>query len=76
MPLKTFIDDSGLVKEDKELWVSILATLTEGQIKILEDFMEGKEENLKTLTENIKAKRQAFENGNEEALEKILGGEQ
>ena len=56
--------------------MNILATLTEDQIKIFDDFAEGKEENLKTLTENIKAKEQAFRNSNESALEKIIDSEQ
>ena len=71
-----FVKSSTLPEKDKEFWISILATLTENQIKIFEDFAEGKEENLKTLTENIKAKEQAFRNSNENALEKIIGGEQ
>ncbi len=53
----------------------ILATLTENQIKIFEDFMEGKEENLKVLTENIRAKEQAFRNSNENELGKIVSSE-
>lgn len=76
MALKIFIDNSGLVKEDKELWVSILATLTDEQIKTFEDFIDNKEENLKTLTENMKAKKQAFENYDKKALEEIIKNEQ
>lgn len=71
-----FVKSSTLPEKDKELWVSILATLTEDQIKIFEDFTEGKEENLKILTGNIKAKEQAFRNSNESALEKIIDSEQ
>ena len=56
--------------------MNILATLTKDQIKIFEDFTEGKVENLKTLTENIKAKERAFRNSNENALEKIIDSEQ
>lgn len=76
MTFLEFVKSSTLPEKDKELWVSILATLTEGQIKIFEDFTEGKEENLKVLTENIKAKEQAFRNSNENALEKIISSEQ
>ncbi len=71
-----FVKSSTLPEKDKEFWISILATLTENQIKIFEDFAEGKEENLKTLTENIKAKEQAFRNSNENALEEIINSEQ
>jgi hypothetical protein len=70
-----FVKSSTLPEKDKEFWISILATLTEDQIKIFEDFTEGKEENLKTLTENIKAKEQAFRNSNENALEEIINSE-
>ena len=71
-----FVKGSTLPEKDKELWVSILATLTEDQIKIFEDFTEGKGENLKVLTENIKAKEQAFRNSNESMLEEIVKNEQ
>jgi len=71
-----FIKNSTLSKEDKDFWLSILGILTEDQIKIFEDFVDGQEENLKILTENIKAKKQAFENQDEGALEKIIKGEQ
>lgn len=76
MALSVLIDNSGLAKEDKELWVSILATLTDEQIKTFEDFIDNKEENLKTLTENVKAKKQAFENYDKKALEEIIKNEQ
>lgn len=71
-----FVQNSTLPKEDKDFWMNILATLTKDQIKIFEDFTEGKVENLKTLTENIKAKERAFRNSNENALEKIISNEQ
>jgi hypothetical protein len=71
-----FIKNSTLSKEDKDFWLSILGILTEDQIKIFEDFVDGQEENLKILTENIKAKKQAFENQDERALEEIIKGEQ
>ncbi len=76
MSFKALVENSGLLKKDKDFWMNILVTLTEDQIKIFEDFTEGKEENLKTLTENIKAKEQAFRNSNENALEKITDSEQ
>jgi len=71
-----FIQNSTLTKEDKDFWLSILGGLTEDQIKIFEDFVDRQEENLKILTENIKAKKQAFENQDERALEEIIKGEQ
>ena len=75
MALKTFINNSGLAEEDKDLWVFILGKLDEAQKKIMEDFIDGSEENLRILTENIKAKKQAFENSDEKALEKIINNE-
>ena len=71
-----FVKSSTLSEKDKGFWLSILATLTKEQIKIFEDFTEEKEENLKTLTENIKSKEQAFRNSNENMLGKIIEGEQ
>lgn len=71
-----FVQNSTLSKEDKDLWVLILTTLTEDQIRIFKDFTDEKEENLKVLTENIKAKRRAFENRDEGALEEIIKSEQ
>ncbi len=76
MPLKELVANSSLSNENKDFWMNILATLTEDQIKIFEDFTEGKEENLKVLTENIKAKRQAFESRDEKRLEEIVKNEQ
>ncbi len=76
MPLKELVANSSLSKEDKDFWMNILAVLTEDQIKIFEDFTEGKEENLKVLTENIKAKERAFRNADENSLEKIISSEQ
>ncbi|MDO8492093.1 MAG: hypothetical protein Q7S34_00435 [bacterium] len=76
MTLKAFVTYSTLSEEDKGFWFSILESLDDAQIKIFEDFIGGKEENLKKLTDNLKAKRKAFENLDEKALEKILTSEQ
>lgn len=75
MNLKAFITKSGLSQEDKDLWFSMLEGLNEEQVKILEDFVEGKEENLRELTENFKAKRKALEYLDEKALEEIIKSE-
>lgn len=72
MSLKTFITESNLSQEDKDLWFSMLEGLNEEQVKILEDFIGGKEENLKKLTENFKAKRKALEDLDEKALGEIV----
>lgn len=76
MTLKKLIEDSKLSPEDKELWFSILTKLDDVQIKIFEDFADGKEENLKLLTENLKAKVEAIKNLDEKAMEKIIQQEQ
>ncbi len=76
MPFKELVANSSLSKKDKDFWMNILAILTEDQIKIFEDFTEGKEENLKVLTENIKAKEQALRNSDKNALEEIISNEQ
>ena len=73
---RAFVENSSLPKEDKDFWINILVTLTEDQIKIFEDFIEGREENLKLLTKNLKDKETAFRNNNQEALDKILKEEE
>lgn len=74
--LRAQIENSQLPQEDRELWFSVLGNLDDAQIRIFEDFVDGKEENLRELTENIKAKRAAFGNLDEKALEEILKNEQ
>ena len=75
MDLKTFIENSNLPKEDKEFWDLLLSKIDTEQMETFWDFVQGDEENLKTLTENIKSKRTAFENLDEEALNKIIQSE-
>lgn len=72
MTLKAQIENSQLPQEDKNFWFSVLGKLDDMQTKIFEDFVDGKEENLRELTENIKAKRVAFGNLDENTLDKIL----
>lgn len=76
MTLGALISDSKLSQEDKDLWFSVLEKSDETQIKIYEDLLEGKEENLVELTENLKAKIRAFKNLDEKTLEQILNQEQ
>ena len=76
MTLKAFVEQSDLSQEDKNLWFSVLESLDDAQIKIFENFVDGKEENLKELTDNLKAKRRAFEELDEKALDKIVTSEQ
>ena len=111
MALKTFVTNSTLSQEDKDLWFSILENLDETQIKIFENFVDpergredtsrtkqdaehvrgfvrdtqrasasygvnDKEENLKELTNNLKAKRMAIEELDEKALDKVVTREQ
>ena len=72
MTLKAFITDSALTQGDKDLWFSILDNLDNEQIKIFEDFVDNGQERLLFLTNNLKAKKEAFQKGNEKDLEKIL----
>lgn len=74
--LKAFVDTSALPQEDKNFWFSILEKIDEFQIKIFEDFIEGKEENLKLLTENLKAKIEAMKKLDKIALEEIIKQEE
>lgn len=72
MTLKVFINDSALPQEDKDFWFSILQKLEEAQIKIFEDFIDNKDENLRFLTENLKTKTKAFETFDQELLDSVL----
>ena len=75
MTLKAFVSDSDLSQEDKDLWFSILENLEEQQVKIFEDFINNAQDKLAFLTNNIKSKRKAFENNNQDDLDKILSEE-
>ena len=72
MTLKTFVSESSLPQEDKDLWFSILEKIDDFQIKIFEDFIEGKEEKLRLLTKNLQAKTEALRNLDEIAMEEII----
>ena len=72
MTLKAFVTDSSLPQEDKDLWFSILENLDEAQIRIYENFVDNKEEDLRLLTENLKAKAKAIKNLDEKALEETI----
>lgn len=76
MLFKAFVNESGLSQEDKNLWFLMLERLNDKQVKILEDFIDGKEENLKELAENFKAKRRVFEDLDKKSLEEIIKAEQ
>ena len=72
MPLKAYIENSSLSQKDKNLWLLLVEKLDDDRVKILEDFIEGKEENLKLLNENFKAKTEALKNLDRKALEDII----
>ncbi|MEK7151120.1 MAG: hypothetical protein AAB784_00190 [Patescibacteria group bacterium] len=75
MTLKAFVNDSTLPQEDKNLWFSILENLDEQQTRIFEDFINNDQDKLAFLTNNIKSKKKAFENNNQDDLDKILSEE-
>ena len=75
MTLSAFIDTSSLPQEDKDLWLSILGKIDDVQIKIFEDFIEEKEENLKLLTTNMKDKARAIRDLDEKTLDSIVASE-
>lgn len=76
MTLKAFVSDSALPQEDKDLWFSILENLDVEQIKTLEDFVDNDPKKLVFLTNNLKAKREAFQSGDSAALEEVLKSEE
>lgn len=75
MTLKAFVTDSALPQEDKDLWFSILENMEEQQVKVFADFINNDQDKLAFLTNNIKSKRKAFENNNQDDLDKILSEE-
>ena len=72
MTLKAFVTDSALPQEDKDLWFSILEKLEDAQIRIYEEFIDNREENLLTLTKNLRDKIEAIQNLDEGAMENIV----
>ncbi len=74
--LEQFIKNSSLSDEDKNLWSLVLGKLNDEQAKIFSDFIEDKEENLHLITQNIKAKKEALEKGDEKMMEDILEQEE
>lgn len=76
MTFKSFVVESGLTQDDKELWVGILERLEADQVKVFEDFVNNDETKLRILTENLRAKEWTFRTGDEKALEEILEEEE
>ena len=72
MTLKAFVSDSALPQEDKDLWFSVLENLEDAQIRIYEEFIDNREENLLTLTKNLRDKIEAIQNLDEGAMENIV----
>ncbi len=75
MELESYILQSSLDQTDKDFWALVLPKLDEAQTKIMTDFIDNNEDNLNLITENIKAKKAAFESGDEKALEEIINQE-
>ncbi len=72
MELIDFIKKSNLDEETKGLLVSIVSHLGKTQKEILEKFVDGKEENLTVLSQNLREKVSAFQSNDKKMLEKIL----
>ncbi len=49
--------------------------MEEQQVKVFADFINNDQDKLAFLTNNIKSKRKAFENNNQDDLDKILSEE-
>lgn len=76
MTFKAFVLNSNISQEDKNLWFSILEVIDDSQTRTFENFIENQEEKLRLLTENLKTKQRAFQDGDKAVLEKILQQEE
>lgn len=74
--IKTLVKNSELPEEDKQLWDELLDVTDENQKEILADFLEDDESRLLFLTDNLKRKREALENGDPELINQILDSEE
>lgn len=74
--IKTLVKNSELPEEDKQLWDELLDVTDENQKEILADFLEDDEGRLLFLTDNLKRKREALENGDPELINQILDSEE
>ncbi len=69
---KDYIIGSGLPQEDKNLWFMILNNVQDEQLRIFDGFIEGREENLRTLTLNLRVKMDAFRTVDEKSVQKLV----
>lgn len=67
----TFINNSSLSEDDKALWEN-LDLLEDHQINIMVSFVNGEEEKLIFITENLKTKQQLLENYDEKVANKMM----
>ena len=74
--LETYITNSGLSEEDKNLWSRTYKMLNPEISGALMEFIDNKEENLNYLTENLKLKKEAIEKLDLSLIDKIIKQEQ
>lgn len=72
---KDYIIGSSLPQEDKDLWFIVLEKINTDQTKVVEDFIDGREENLRQLTTNIRSKLDAITALDEKLIDKIINEE-
>lgn len=70
-----YVESSKLSDEDKDSWRLLFGMMDDRNFGILIDFVEGKDENLRVINENIKAKKQAFLSKNESDWNRIYNEE-
>jgi len=69
---RNYIIGSSLPQEDKNLWFMVLEKMPQQQLDVFESFIEGREENLRMLTLNLKVKMDSFQNIDEKTVQKLV----
>ena len=73
--LRTFIQNSTLSDEDKQMWQTVTNPFSDDDCQELLIMFETNDVGLAWLTENIKAKKEALVSGDADAMKKILADE-
>jgi len=72
----SFVHSSHLPEEDKQLWEEAVALMTPEALQEFTGLLDGSEEELKLLTENVKQKKQAILDDDIDLVQEILRQEE
>lgn len=73
--LQDYIISSKLSDADKALWATAFTILSEVQIRVISDIIENDDSKLSFMTENFKAKHEAFQNRDASAMQTVFDKE-